>query len=124
MADEGYDLTIHGLLRKRTELLASLESYRDKVAATANDIRSVDRVLTSLAYEGELDLLQPRKRVLNYIKHEVRRFILDELRALDANRETGVHAFGGLGDGRGVHDLRGQPMVITGDLKVGTDAYR
>ena len=81
MADEGYDLTIHGLLRKRTELLASLESYRDKVAATANDIRSVDRVLTSLAYEGELDLLQPRKRVLNYIKHEVRRFILDELRA-------------------------------------------
>ena len=81
MENNGYDLTIHGLLRKRTDLMADLESYRDKVAATANDIRAVDRVLVSLGYAGELDLQQPRKRVLNYIKHEVRRFILDELRA-------------------------------------------
>lgn len=81
MVDDGFDLTIHGLLRKRTDLMANLESYRDKVSSTANDIRAVDRVLVSLGYDGELDLEQPRKRVLNYIKHEIRRFILDELRA-------------------------------------------
>ena len=83
MTNDGYDLTIHGLLRKRTDLMANLESYRDKVSSTANDIRAVDRVLVSLGYDGELDLDQPRKRVLNYIKHEIRRFILDELRASD-----------------------------------------
>ena len=83
MGCDNYDLTIHGLLRKRTDLMANLESYRDRVSSAANDIRAVDRVLASLGYDGELDLEQPRKRVLNYIKHELRRFILDELRTAE-----------------------------------------
>ena len=88
MENDGYDLTIHGLLRKRTDLMASLESYRDKVSSTANDIRAVDRVLVSLGYDGELDLDQPRKRVMSYVRHEVRRYILEELRKSDRPLST------------------------------------
>lgn len=52
MTDDGFEITIHGLLRKRTSLMADLEHYRDKVATSSNDIKSVDRVLSSLGYEG------------------------------------------------------------------------
>jgi hypothetical protein len=84
MAEDGFDLTIHGLLRKRTALIASVEDYRNKLAATLNDINAIDRVLQTLGYQGERDLAQPRKRVMSYMRHEVRRYILDQLR--DAGR--------------------------------------
>ncbi len=80
MTDDGFDLTIHGLLRKRSMLIANLEDYRNKLAVAANDINAIDRVLTAIGYEGHLDQAQPRKRIMSYIRHEVRRYILDELR--------------------------------------------
>ncbi|MFN0217703.1 MAG: hypothetical protein ACKVP4_02695 [Hyphomicrobium sp.] len=84
MSDDGFELTIHGLLRKRGELLSTLEHHRNQVAAAMNDLHAVDRVLNSLGYDGSLDLAQPRKKVLSYIRVEVRRHILEELR--DAGR--------------------------------------
>ena len=74
----GYDLAIHGLLRKRSELMRSLEIKRDELAAVQNDIAAVERALDLFGYQGELEA--PRKRVLKDIRRELRRFILDELR--------------------------------------------
>ena len=107
MTDDGFDLTIHGLLRKRTTLIADLEDLRNKAAMASNDINAVDRVLQSLGYEGELDLAQPRKRVMNYIRHEVRRYILEQLRDSDrplTTRELAVRL--AIAEGKDANDRR------------------
>ncbi len=107
MTDDGFDLTIHGLLRKRTTLIADLEDLRNKAAMASNDINAVDRVLQSLGYEGELDLAQPRKRVMSYIRHEVRRYILEQLRDSDrplTTRELAVRL--AIAEGKDANDRR------------------
>lgn len=81
MADTGYDLTIHGLLRKRAELLDALERQRNQVSGTMNDLNALDRVLAALGYNGERDLARPRNKVATFMRVEVQRYILDELRA-------------------------------------------
>ena len=78
MKIDGYDIAIHGLLRKRSELLQTLEIKRDEMAAAQNDIVAIERVLASLGHRGELD--QPRRRVLKDIRRQLSRFVLDELR--------------------------------------------
>lgn len=78
MTKPGYDLAIHGLLRKRSELMRELEIKRDELAAVQNDIAAVERALGLIGHDGKLE--QSRKRVLKDIRRELRRFILDELR--------------------------------------------
>ena len=80
MADVGFELTIHGLLRKRAELMDALASQRNQVSASMNDLNALDRVLTTLGYEGERDLARPRNKVATFLRVEVQRYILDELR--------------------------------------------
>ena len=91
--DDGYQNTVLGLLRKRASLIAELEYHRDKAGGASNDISAVDRVLQTLGYDGTLDHAQPRKKALNFIKHEVRRSILEEMRKADrpmSSRELAV----------------------------------
>ena len=45
-----------------------------------NDLNALDRVLTTLGYEGERDLARPRNKVATFLRVEVQRYILDELR--------------------------------------------
>ena len=78
MSNDGYEIAIHGLLRKRTELMRTLEIKRDELAAAQNDIVAVERVLDTFGYSKELD--RPRNRVLKDIRRELSRFVLDELR--------------------------------------------
>ena len=44
-----------------------------------NDLNALDRVLTTLGYEGERDLARPRNKVAMFLRVEVQRYILDEL---------------------------------------------
>ena len=50
MPNDGYDIAIHGLLRKRIELMRTLEIKRDEMAAAQNDIVAIERVLASLGH--------------------------------------------------------------------------
>ena len=91
---DGYDLTIHGLLRKRDELLAQLDKLRDDIAQVSNDLTAVDRVLKCLGFHPEIELLaKPRARVTLYVRNEMRKFLLDELRKAEkplSSRELAI----------------------------------
>jgi hypothetical protein len=92
--EDGYDLTIHGLLRKRDELLAQLDKLRDDIATVSNDLAAVDRVLKCLGFHPEIELLmKPRARVTLYVRNEMRKFLLDELRKAEtplSSRELAI----------------------------------
>ena len=93
VADDGYENTVLGLLRKRAALIAELEHHRNQAGIATTSISAVDRVLETLGYNGALDEAQPRKKALTFIKHEVRRAILDELRKSErplSSRELAV----------------------------------
>ncbi len=78
--NEGYALTISGLLRKRAEILADLTAIREKAASLTNDLHSMDRVLMSLGYTGDLDAQKPSQRTRMFVRGELRKFVLDTLR--------------------------------------------
>lgn len=78
--DDGYENTVLGLLRKRAALIAELEHHRNQAGIATTSISAVDRVLETLGYDGVRDSAQPRKKILNFIRHEVRRSILEEMR--------------------------------------------
>ena len=67
MVDVGFELTIHGLLRKRAELMDAIASQRNQVSASMNDLNALDRVLTTLGYDGERDLARPRNKVAMFV---------------------------------------------------------
>jgi hypothetical protein len=52
--DSGYRNTISGLLHKRGEMLANMADLREQIAVASNDLESLERVLETLGYEGEL----------------------------------------------------------------------
>ena len=51
----GPDLLVRGLLTKRADLLGEAETIRDRLAAIKNDVGAIDRTLTVLGYEGDLE---------------------------------------------------------------------
>lgn len=78
---EGYEHTISGLLRRRSELMGEAQRLREELAVVGNTIESVDHVLQSLGYDEPLDGMQPRSnRVVFFARNELRRFLIDELR--------------------------------------------
>jgi hypothetical protein len=77
--------TISGVLRRRAELIEELQSLRERMAAITNDIASFDRVLSSLGYEESIvDRQQPRCRTLLFYRNELRQYILQEMKQIDA----------------------------------------
>ncbi len=78
---KGYEHTISGLLKKRSELLGEGGTLRARMAEVANAIDSIDYVLKSLGFQGDLDGMRPRSnRVVYFHRNELRRFLIDELR--------------------------------------------
>jgi hypothetical protein len=76
-----YEHTISGLLQKRVELFHEAQRIRDRLAAIKNDIGALDRTLTTLGYEGDLDAMMPRqKRDVLFGRGELSRAIIEELR--------------------------------------------
>lgn len=88
MTKAGYDIAVHGLLRKRAELLTTLEVKRDELAAAQNDLLAVERVLSCFGFNEELD--QPRRRVMTDIRRELARFIIEEIRRDGPHTTTGL----------------------------------
>ena len=59
---ETFELTINGLLTKRSELFNEARRIRERLGEITNDVNAIDRVLASLDYDGELDGIMPRER--------------------------------------------------------------
>lgn len=80
MADN-FSNTISGLLRKRADLMSEAQALREKLAEVGNTIESLDCVLRSLGFDGDLEGMRPRSnRVVFFARHELRRFLISELR--------------------------------------------
>lgn len=77
--------TISGLLRKRGELLDELQAIRERQAVLSNDMASIDRVLETFGYEGDLQSTTPRSnRVVLFYRNELRHYLLGELAKANA----------------------------------------
>ena len=78
---KGYEHKLSRLLKKRSELQGEAEKLRAQQAVVCNAIDSIDHVLASLGFEGNLDGMRPRSnRVVYFHRNELRRFLIDELR--------------------------------------------
>jgi hypothetical protein len=78
---ETFEHTISGLLTKRADLFGEAERLRDRLAEIKNDISALDRTLTTLGYEGDLDAVMPRqKREVIFGRGELTRSIMSVLR--------------------------------------------
>jgi hypothetical protein len=78
--DTGYQNTISGLLRKRGEMLASMADLREQIAVLSNDLESIERVMETLGYEGELPTKATRvPRVVLFYRGELRGFLRQSL---------------------------------------------
>jgi hypothetical protein len=81
---ETYEHTISGLLTKRREMLTEAEGIRDRLAEIRNDIQALDRTLSTLGFDGDLEGMMPRqKRQVIFGRGELVRAILDELRGAE-----------------------------------------
>lgn len=73
--------TVNGLLQKRTDLYSEAERIRDRLAEIKNDIGAIDRTLSILGYDGDLDAAMPRqKREVIFGRGELSKAIYGELR--------------------------------------------
>lgn len=76
-----FEHTISGLLKKRADLFGEAERIRDRLAEIKNDIGAIDRTLSVLGHEGDLDAAMPRqKREVVFGRGELTRAIFAELR--------------------------------------------
>lgn len=80
---------ITGLLAKRQELMDKALHLREQLAEVSNCIQSVDHVLQSFGYEGDLKGMSPRgNRVVYFHRNELRRFCIEELRKANGQPVT------------------------------------
>jgi hypothetical protein len=77
---ETYEHTINGLLQKRAEMMEEIGATRERLAILSNDVESLDRVLETLGYEGEVKLTPRVPRVVLFYRNELRQFLLGQLR--------------------------------------------
>lgn len=98
MGQDGYDNTISGLLRKRSELMGEAQQLREQLAVVGNDVEALDRVLIALGYDGDLACITPRmNRVVFFARNELRCWLIDELRKATGpvtSREMAVKLIG------------------------------
>lgn len=86
---ETFEHAISALLTKRADLLGEAEAIRDRLAAIKNDIDALDRTLTTLGYDGDLNAMMPRqKRHVIFGNGELTRQVLTVLRRADGPMTT------------------------------------
>lgn len=112
MADDTYQNTVSGLLRKRAEKLDEAADLRGRQAVIQNDVEALERVLETLGYEGELPTVNTRQaRVVLFYRNELRQWLKAELREHGpaTTRDLAERMVSGEGkdprDARLVHDL-------------------
>lgn len=77
---ESYQNTISGLVRKRGEMLMQMADLREQIAVLSNDLESIERVMETLGYEGELPTKASRlPRVVLFYRGELRGFLRQSL---------------------------------------------
>jgi hypothetical protein len=77
---ETYQHAIGGLLQKRGEMLEEIAVTRERLAVLSNDIESLDRVLETLGYQGDVQLTPRVPRVVLFYRGEMRQFLTGQLR--------------------------------------------
>jgi hypothetical protein len=77
---ESYQHTISGLLSKREEMMEEIAVTRERLAVLSNDVESLDRVLETLGYQGDIKLTPRVPRVVLFYRGELRQFCLNQLR--------------------------------------------
>jgi hypothetical protein len=79
---DDYAHTISGLLRKRGEMPLNLAGLSEQVAVITNDLASLERVLETLGYLGELPAKTAKpSRVILFYRGELRAFVKQSLQA-------------------------------------------
>ena len=80
-SEDGFELTVHGLLRKRRERLGDLAELRAEEKSLEADVAALDRALWVLGYEKELDAPgRHQARVVLFYRNELRRWLKSELK--------------------------------------------
>lgn len=74
-----YEHAISGLLRKRAEMMEEIASTRERLAVLSNDVESLDRVLETLGYSGDVQLTARVPRVVLFYRGELRQFLRKHL---------------------------------------------
>lgn len=79
---ETFEITIRGLLNKRSDLFAEAEKVQGQLNALRDDIKAVDRILGTLGYQPDPEASMPSaKRLQTPFRHgELGRMIFDTLR--------------------------------------------
>jgi hypothetical protein len=77
---ETYQHTISGLLQKRGELMEEIATARERLAVLSNDVESLDRVLETLGYSGDVKLTPRVPRIVLFYRGELRQFLAGQLR--------------------------------------------
>jgi len=76
-----YEHAISGLLRKRGEMLANMADLREQIAVASNDLESIERILETLGYQGDLPTVSTRApRIVLFYRGELRGFLRQSLK--------------------------------------------
>lgn len=75
-----YAHAISALLTRRGEMMEEVALARERLAVLSNDIESMDRVLETLGYQGDVKLTPRLPRVVLFYRGELRQFLLGQLR--------------------------------------------
>jgi hypothetical protein len=78
----GYDLTVQGLIRKRSEMASEAAGLKEQLGARLSDLDALDRVIR--IFKPDIDLAdlpeRPAPLALSGTRGEFQRFLLDQLR--------------------------------------------
>jgi hypothetical protein len=77
---ETYQHAIGGLLQKRGEMMEEMAVMRERLSVLSNDVESLDRVLETLGYQGDIKLTARVPRVVLFYRGEMRQFLTGQLR--------------------------------------------
>jgi hypothetical protein len=77
---ETYEHAIGGLLQKRGEMMEEMAVIRERLSVLSNDVESLDRVLETLGYQGDIKLTARIPRVVLFYRGEMRQFLIGQLR--------------------------------------------
>lgn len=83
MEDDGYHLTLHGLLRKRAELTSTVAALRAELDRVLSGLDAIDTAIRVFRPDIDSDLLpeRPAPPASAAFRGEVQRFLLSALRA-------------------------------------------
>jgi hypothetical protein len=107
-----YEHTISGLLAKRSEMMEEIALTRERLAILSNDVESLDRVLETLGYNGDLKLTPRVPRVVLFYRGELRQFLLGYLREHGPSTSRQMAEALIQADGKDVRDRRMMNDVV------------